>query len=166
MYILSKQRNGDLHDSFRLYREYLQLNHEGFPKSAFKLANSDWYFDPNESKCPHDGWLERLTISEASTGERQEARKMEINVMLLGAWHDGNIHFHYTNATSYLLDSLSKKGQHGDWLYDEFRVGSTGSVIHEIEWANGHWVIEAEDVNYSWEPAVNSQLHASSNRKD
>ncbi len=152
MFILSSQRNVDVEGAFDRYRKYLELNRDNFPRSAYELATSDWYFDPRRSKCPHDGWLEKISITEPATGEHSEIREVEIVVDLLGAWHDGNIRFRYHNVQKYLLDGVSMKRGHGDWLYDEFTVSSTGTLIHEIEWVNGRWLIEAADVDFSWHP--------------
>jgi carboxypeptidase Taq len=74
----------------------------------------------------------------------------------LGAYHDGYIEFVYPNANCYRL-SMEHLGQgHGDWRYDESRLGGYGRVIHEIEWATfgatGRWIIEASDVHHKWTP--------------
>jgi hypothetical protein len=52
----------------------------------------------------------------------------------------------------YTMTGSSVPNGHGDWLYDEFRVGPAGFVIHEIEWVNANWIIEARDVEFSWSP--------------
>ena len=152
MYILSRQIKEDVTRAFDRYKKYLELKREKFPQSAYELATSDWYFDFNRSKCPHDGWLESFSISEPSTGERHEIREVEINIELLGAWHDGNIRFRYPNVGRYVVEGFSVGQGHGDWLYDEFRVSSKGTLIHEIEWEDGRWLIEADDVDFSWHP--------------
>ena len=40
----------------------------------------------------------------------------------------------------------------GDWRYDEFRVGRSEQLIHEIEWQNydrpSTWLIEADDIEF------------------
>ena len=45
---------------------------------------------------------------------------------------------------------------HRDWLYDEFRLGDDGHILHEIEWSGPHetarWLIEASDVEFTWVP--------------
>jgi len=152
VYILSKQRNEDVTRAFDRYRQYLQLKRNVFPRSAFAVATSDWYFDHRRSECPHDGWLESVSISEPSTGKRHEVRAVEINIELLGAWHDGNIRYRYMNVQRYVFEGFSIIKGHGDWLFDEFRVNATGSLIHEIEWERGRWLVEAEDVDFSWHP--------------
>ena len=79
-FILSKQRHIDVVLAFEQYKNYIQTNKHIFPPTAFKLASSEWYFDFNEPKCPHDGWLETCTITEKSFGERREIRTVSITI--------------------------------------------------------------------------------------
>ena len=68
------------------------------------------------------------------------------------------IDFVYRNAFGYVLNSPSTVDGLGDWRYDEFRLSSDGSVIHEIEWAGfpadeaARWCITASDVEFHWTP--------------
>lgn len=158
-FILSAQRDlGTIASVFKSYRDYVTSYVEQFPCGAFALASSDWYFDFRDHRCPHDAWLEELTISESATGDRCEDRTTEIRVRLLGAYHDGFIELHYLGVTRYSLSSSSAVRGIGDWLYDEFRLHPDGHLIHEIEWAGfqgddgSHWLIEAADVKFEWKP--------------
>jgi hypothetical protein len=155
-YILAEQRDADVVAAFANYASYLRDDEKQFPPSAYTLATSDWYFDFNDRRCPHDSRLESAVISEPSAGSRDELRFCTITVRLLGAYHDGHIEFVYPNARCYRL-SMEHLGQgHGDWRYDEFRLGGDGRVIHEIAWATfgttGRWIIEASDVHHKWTP--------------
>ena len=155
MFILSQQRLSDELNFFASYAKYLEENQNKFPRGALKLATSEWYFNPMTSGCPHDGWLEKLNISEPASGERSEIRKVEIHIELLGAWHNGKIFLDYSNVLTYQFNGPKIGEGHGDWLYDEYRVSDEGDLIHEIEWADGaHWLIVAEDVAYDWLPFV------------
>jgi len=62
-YYLSNERNKDVREAYRRYQEYLRQNKDEFPPSAFALATAEWYQNPNDHRCPHDGWLENLVIS-------------------------------------------------------------------------------------------------------
>jgi hypothetical protein len=156
-YYLSKERDADV-GAYRRYQEYLQAHRHAFPPSAFALATAEWYQNANDHRCPHDGWLDTITISEPATGERSENRLTSIRVRLSGAYHDGIIELFYERVFSYSLLSPSAIRGLGDWRYDEFRLRSSGGVIHEIEWAGfgdsegSRWVIEASDVEYQWIP--------------
>jgi len=167
MFILSEQRAPMGY--FEPYLNYLKDNQDRFPKSAYSLATSEWYFDFGFSGCPHDAWLEKITISEPSSGKRSEERSVEINIELLGAWHDGIISLRYPRVFGYkvegwsLWEGLSLAGGHHDWRFDEFRLNDDGNLIHEIEWmgfrSNGRWIIEATDVEYNWRPFQEGILH-------
>ena len=161
-YILAQQRDSDAVTAFENYRIYLQANRKTFPPSAYSLAASDWYFDPADRRCPHDGWLESATIGEPSRGPRHEVRSSTLIIQLLGAYHDGHIEFVYPEVHAYDMKMITLEKGHGDWRYDEFRLSETGRVIHEIEWATsedtGRWLIEASDVFHRWIPEPASRL--------
>ena len=144
-YVLAQQRDRDVVAAFANYRAYLHDNKTLFPPSAYALATSDWYFDFGDRRCPHDSWLESATIGEPSTGLRSELRHSTLSIRLLGAYHDGYIEFFYPEVHAYDLNTANVNQGHGDWLFDEFRLGANGRVIHEIEWASfantGRWII-------------------------
>lgn len=143
-------------EAFENYARYLEANRDRFPPGAFDLATSDWYFNPGDHRCPHDAWLESVTILESASGERQEIRIVSIRVRLLGAYHDGHIELFYPRVFSYSLTMGDVTAGHRDWRYDELRLSETGALIHEIEWCGpfdtGRWLIEASDVVFEWIP--------------
>ncbi|HEX7860126.1 MAG TPA: hypothetical protein VF773_07375 [Verrucomicrobiae bacterium] len=158
-FILSAQREPQtITKAFELYRAYLASNATRFPIGAHALATSPWYFDPSDHRCPHDAWLESITITEPARGERNEHRVTAIRIRLLGAYHDGYIELFYSQVIRYSLSSPSSLRGLGDWLYDEFRVAPGGHLIHEIEWAGfpgyegSRWIIEASDIEFRWIP--------------
>ena len=158
-FILSAQRKAEtVVSAFERYREYLSAHAAGFPSGALALASSDWYFDPRDHRCPHDAWLEGITISEPATGNRSEERSTAIRVRLLGSRHDGFIEFFYPCVLRYSLSTSSCVRGLGDWLCDEFRVAPGGHLIHEVEWVGfpreegSRWIIEASDVEFQWIP--------------
>lgn len=142
--------------AFERYRGYLQSVRHSLPESVFALASSDWYFSPHDHRCPHDAWLESITISEPSSGKRHEVRFTSIRIRLLAAYHDGCIEFFYPRVFAYCLDAVDANAGLRDWRYDEFRLSDSGHVIHEIEWSGLHetarWVIESSDVQFQWLP--------------
>lgn len=122
-----------------------------------EFATAQWYADPRDHRCPHDGWLESVEITEPASGARQERRATAVTLRLLGAYHDGHIRFRYTGVTSYRLSSEACGRGVGDWLRDELTVVEGGLLRHQITWCNGpdgesEWVIEAENVAYEWVP--------------
>jgi len=141
---------------FEAYAEYLESIRDRLPESAYAFAAAPWHYDFSDPRCPHDSWVESLTVSEPSSGERRQQRSVEIAVRLLGAYHDGHILLTYKSVRGYLLNSLhdSHGAGHGDWLTDEIRLSDSGLVLHEVEFSRGgRWVIECKDVAYEWEQA-------------
>ena len=152
-FILNAQRYADVVDAFRRYRAYLEAERSRFPPGAFALASSDWYFNPEDHRCPHDAWLRQLVLPETGRGERQQDRSVTLGIELLGAYHDRVLTFEYRGVHRYSLEGASVEGGHMDWRYDEFRVEESGRLVHEIEWwglhQTGRWMIEAEDVAFT-----------------
>lgn len=143
-------------EGFRRYSEYLTANRDRFPPSAYGLATSPWFYDPTDHRSPHDAWLESVSISEPSSGERHEHRAVSIRVRLLGAYHDGHIELYYSRVSRYRLELHHNESGHRDWRFDEFRLSDRGHLVHLIEWHHlgevAQWMIESTDVIFSWHP--------------
>jgi hypothetical protein len=154
-YYLGKERGEGVIAAWRRYQQYLLQHREGFPQNAFSLATAEWYHDPNDHRCPHDGWLQSLFFS-ASAAEPKK-RPLTLQIRLLGAYHDAYVEFTYPQIFGYTLEGPSSAVL-GDWLYDEFRITSKNHLVHEIEWAGSgnatgaRWIIEADDVEFRWFP--------------
>lgn len=162
-YYLSNERNEDVVEAYRRYQQYLREHEHEFPPRAFALATAEWYQNPSDHRCPHDGWLENFVVSEMVDSDKK--RKTTIQMRLVAAYHDGYIEFFYPDVFAYMLESSSCANGMGDWLYDEFRLSPNGNVIHEIEWSElqggkgSRWVIEASDVCFQWIPQSISTTH-------
>ena len=156
-YILTADgRDQDAIEQFRLYRKYLDSVKGVFPPSAFALATSDWYYGPIDHRSPHDAWLETVCFTENARGLRNEIRNLSLNVRLLGAYQDGYVELRYPIVFAYQFSISDCAKGHRDWRYDEFRLSDRGNLIHQIEWSgrsgNGHWIIEAADLEFRWVP--------------
>jgi hypothetical protein len=156
-YLLSADgRNDDVLGAFARYRDHLASSRDSFPPSAYALATSDWYFNPSDHRCPHDAWLESLSMTEPASGTTREIRRVSMRIRLLGAYHDGYIELLYPRVFGYRFNVDDGEGGHRDWRYDELRLSDDGHVIHEIEWCGPHqvgsWLIEASDVEFKWTP--------------
>lgn len=154
-------RHTDVVGAFRRYQEYLQSKKDVFAPSAHALATSDWYFNFKDHRCPHDAWLETLSLSELPSSNGRKRRSLSLNVRLLGAYHDGYIELRYPQVFRYVLNVRNGERGHRDWRYDELRVSDQGHLIHEIEWWGLHdvgaWVIEASDLEFRWVPKAFSE---------
>jgi hypothetical protein len=153
---------GSSPESFRRkwveYSEYLESVRESLPKSAFEFATASWRHS-EDHRCLHDSWVESVTVSEPSFGQRHENRSLEIEVRLLGSYHDGRITLKYRDVQSYSLQTPSEFRLpplgvgHGDWLSDEVTLSERKFVLHEIEFSRGsRWLIESKDIEWRWEP--------------
>jgi hypothetical protein len=149
-------RDEDVLDAFRRYVEYIEAHQADFPPSAYALATSEWFYNFSNHRCPHDAWLEAVTVSEPSSGKRHERRSCSVSIRLLGAFHDGHIELRYPQVFAYSLSACSAPRGHRDWRYDEFRLSDEGHLIHEIEWwgreRTATWTIVASDVEFGWLP--------------
>ena len=135
------------------------------PRHAFEFASAEWHYDHDDPRCPHDAWVDSLTVREPFSGERNEIRSLEIRVELLGAFHNGRIRITYPGVRQYSVFQPRQHAPgptpsrgHGDWLVDEVTVANNSRpehllVVHEIVFANGgSWTIESEDILYEWLP--------------
>jgi hypothetical protein len=145
----------NLLEQSRAYREYLQSVKERLPLSAFEFATAAWHYDYGDHRCPHDSWVESLTIDEPARGGRLEDRSLHISTRLLGAFHDGHLLLGYADVQMYSLESPKARAGHGDWLVDEVRLSENGFVLHEVLLSNDNrWVIEAKDISCEWRPSA------------
>lgn len=152
------QSDGRTEDGFAAYHEYLRDNESRFPTGALQLARSDWYYASYDHRGPHDARLEALSIAERSGpgSSHWHNRLVSLELMLRGAYDDGNITLRYPTVYSYLLDGFGVGAGHADWRYDELRLDDQGHLIHEIEWCwmqdSGRWLIVADDIRMFWQP--------------
>src|SRR5437867_12763917 len=102
-FILSDQRATDVEAAFRRYGEYLERRRPDFPRGAYSLATSDWYYDGGDYWCPHDAWLECVMLSEPAIGSRQGVRTVAMHIRLRGSCHDGLIDLRYPRVLGYEL---------------------------------------------------------------
>jgi hypothetical protein len=136
---------------FRAYQQYLSTVKEQLPSSAFEFAAAPWHFDHRDHRCPHDSWVDSLTIHETSKGEDVQDRSLHISVVLLGAYHDGYQSLEYCDVHAYSLRNSKARAGHRDWMIDEIRLSENGLVLHEVSFSNdSNWLIEARNVSVKW----------------
>lgn len=142
---------------YRQYREYLESIRAKVSPSVHEFATGSWR-DGADHRALHDSWVEWVRLRELSTGERQETRWLEIEVRLLGPYHDGHTLIVYQQVESYALEMPRHRRKppppeaHGDWVYDEITLADNGLVRHEIEFGWGSkWIIECKDLTFSWQ---------------
>jgi hypothetical protein len=74
----------ELLEQSRAYKEYLQSVKERLPLAAFEFVTASWHYDHWDHRCPHDSWVDSLTIHEPATGGRLQNRSLRISTRLLG----------------------------------------------------------------------------------
>jgi hypothetical protein len=141
------------------YRAYVESIREQLLPHVYAFASDIRYFDLESHSSLQDSWLESFTVREVATGERQEIRRMEIAIVLLGPFHDLRIHLHYTGVTRYSLVAPPRYGHsrydhtaHGDLFTHEIRLGHEGLLVHELLFErDATFLIECSDIRHSEE---------------
>lgn len=147
------------------YGEYLAANARFMPPGARSYVSAEGRYEMHSHACLHDSWIERISIIERGEGERGATRPVEIEIVLLGAYHDGYHFLKYSGVKSYRgaihkTIRVSALIGHGDWMVDEVVLMDDGSVKHEIMFAEtGTWEIVCDDFSYFWQERP-ERLHA------
>ena len=144
---------------FTTYSAYVASIREALPPHVYAFASDSRHFDLSSHSSLHDAWLESLTVREAASGERQQIRRMEVSLSLLGPFHDLRIHLHYTGVTRYDFTAPPRYDEaryehtaHGDLHTHEIRLGHEGLLIHELLFERGATLlIECADLRHSEE---------------
>lgn len=155
-YILGGRSNEsveEFRDRFRKYYEYIESVKHLLPPSAYSFATAAWHYNYSDPRCPHDAWVDSVTIQEREypVDSERNRRSIDIFVRLVGAYHDGYIELTYKGVCRYSMN-MDTDGGHGDWMVDEIRLSNDGLVEHEIIFMTSKWVIECEDIIYDWKP--------------
>jgi hypothetical protein len=128
----------------RDYYNYLVAISNGLPKDTRSFALADWYRDPRHHDCPHDAWLLSVFFKAGAGGDRS----VNLELTVLGAYHDRVLQFYYSNVVEAKFDIVGETNENvGDWLADEFGIIDQHRVSHEILWQKGsQWRIVADQV--------------------
>jgi hypothetical protein len=117
---------------FDAYSRYLDIIRDRLPPHVAAFAADARHFSLDAPETLHDAWLIELAVREPATGERQQHRATEIEVRLLGPFHDRVHVLQYTGVRRYEVAGGSVAGGHGDLYTHEVRLASDGvGLIHE-----------------------------------
>jgi hypothetical protein len=141
------------------YEKYLHSIRAKLPEHIYAFASNINHFNLESHSSLHDAWLESMVVNEVATGERNEIRKLEVKLTLLGPFHDRRIHLHYTGVAQYSFNAPPKHGPsryqyiaHGDLFTHEIRLGHEGLFIHELLFErDAIFLIECSDIRHSEE---------------
>ena len=146
------------------YRRYIESVRECLSEAAYAFASDVRHFDPTARETLHDAWLDNITIREDASGDRQQLRRLAIDIGLLGPFHDRRIHLRYRGVHAYRFEALPTEGirfthtAHGDLLRHEMRVRPAGGIVHELVFERqGTCLIECDEFSH-----VQEALHPTS----
>lgn len=129
---------------FSSYLDYLLTIRTRMPEHIYAFASDPRNFDLTASSSLHDAWLESLNVREQASGSRNEVRRLEVSLCLLGPYHDRLIHLSYSGVERYLFDAPNRAGDarfdhtaHGDLYTHEIRLVRDGVFVHEFVFERG-----------------------------
>jgi hypothetical protein len=148
-----------LKSEFEAYMAYLTAIRHRLPSSVYDFAVADWHYDFTMPQCPHDAWVQDIHITETAGTANGKSRGTQIEIILLGAYHDRLLKLLYLDVRSYAMRCPALP--HGDWVIDEIRLSEAGHVVHEIEFRSGSILeIECRDILFSEELIVPAEAAA------
>src|SRR5215471_25444 len=127
------------------------------PAKAREFALAPWHCNPEDHRCLHDSWIERIDIEEIASGSRHEHRTVEISIRFLGAYHDRYFTLRFPLVRRYSVERplrWDKRQQivgHGDVLDDAISIGEESYLIYSLHLEFGRIEIEAKDIEFSEE---------------
>ena len=150
---------------FDRYARYVESIRDRLPKHVHAFASDPRFFNITSNSSLHDAWLESFTVREAASGQRHEIRRLEIQILLLGPFHDLRTRLHYTDVIGYSAFAPAKPGHpryehtaHGNLITHEVRLSDNGGLIHEILFERDATIlIECADFRHSEEPIPSQQ---------
>ncbi|MEM1084922.1 MAG: hypothetical protein AAGI48_12495 [Verrucomicrobiota bacterium] len=152
-FILSTNRDHGSQDKLRTdwdaYVAHLRALEDRFPKSAYAIATSSWWYQFDLPEAPHDSRLIAFRLGDYGAADWDNHKFSWIEIELQSAY-SGRILLRYPKVYRYNLGMDGEsQGIHGDWRYDEFSLTENGHLLHTIEWADGAvWRIEASDLEH------------------
>jgi len=128
------------------------MNTEVFICPLRECNSFEWYKLYEDHRSPAGARVESVTIKDRLTGEIEQNRGLEVQVRLMGAYHDGTIDFTYTGVRRYSVEGTRDVAGHPSWLEDDLDIRRHDSLLHSVTLTNGSFEIEADDIEYKWTP--------------
>jgi hypothetical protein len=118
---------------FDAYGAYLATVRGQLPAHVAAFAADPRHFALDAPETLHDAWLVALTVREPAEGTRRERRATEVEVRLLGPFHDREHVLRYMGVRRYEVVGAGVARGHGDLYTHEVRLASDGvGLIHEL----------------------------------
>ena len=112
-----------------------------------------WLENPEGSNSPIGSMLKKLNID---SGIGTDAPPLvTIQITLMGKMRDGRIKLTYQRVHEYSMEGFATTDPSGNrWIQDTLRLRKTDVLKHKVTLTGGSWTIEADDIEFSWEPLL------------
>jgi hypothetical protein len=111
-----------------------------------------WHENPEGNQSPIGSIVESVKI-DAGIATGNELPALTIQVRLMGNVRDGRVELTYRGVHSYSLEGFAANDPMGNtWIQDTLELRKTNVLKHKVTLTGGNWSIEADDVDYVWEP--------------
>lgn len=154
MKYIYRDSNGVVH--FDQYFAYLEEISDRLPPRVRTIALDRRRYTLNDSETLHDAWLDSLQMHEAAAAQDSNRRAVQVELRLLGPFHDRYFEFRYQDVSRYIHDELPEyrclpsSNGHGDLLFHEFTLVAPAVLRHELQFSSGRR-IQIECVDITWE---------------
>lgn len=110
-----------------------------------------WLENPEDSSSPIGSMLETLNIDSGIGTDAPPA--VTIHITLMAKARDGRIKLMYQRVHEYSMEGVATTDPSGNtWIEDTLKLRKTDALKHKVTLTGGSWAIEADDIEFSWEP--------------
>jgi hypothetical protein len=110
-----------------------------------------WLENPEGNNSPIGSVLEKLNIDSGIGTDAPPV--VTIHITLIGKTHDGRIRLTYQRVHEYSVEGFATSDPSGNtWTEDILKLRKTDVLKHKVTLTAGSWTIEADDIEFSWEP--------------
>jgi hypothetical protein len=115
------------------YLPYLASIRDRLPSHVAAFASNPKHYSLDDRESLHDASLESVVVRESAPGSQASTRGCEIEVHLLGAFHDRRHVLRYTGVRGYELHAVGIEYGHGNVITHEVRLTARREpLVHEI----------------------------------
>ena len=133
---------GERSIEFGTYAAYLATVRDRLPAHVAAFASDERHFALNAPETLHDAWLVGITVANRPPGRDEEHRRTEVDVRLLGPFHDREHVLRYTGVRRYEVVGVGVADGHENMYAHEVRLAPDGvGLIHEYlfrGWTDGN----------------------------
>jgi hypothetical protein len=110
-----------------------------------------WLENREGSSSPIGSMLEKLNIDSSIGTDAPPV--VTIQITLIGKTHDGRIRLTCQHVHEYSMEGFATTDPSGNtWIEDTLELRKTDFLKHKVTLTGGSWTIEADDIEFSWEP--------------